>query len=410
MEIIETQFEAVVNEFKVRAIKTGMLYSPEIVELIGTKLEAYLSNNNIPLIVDPVLVATTGKELSKGSDFVEALKTHLIPQSTVLMPNLHEAGQLLGHEVITYDDMRSACTDLAVGLGCGNVLLKGGHALIDSGSRTLTPDAIDILYRSDPDLDESRKFIEVSSPRYPQDVHGSGCTYSSLLAGLLAKGLKLEPALREAKSRITEFIVSGSLLTVPFGDEVKVKSGEEGLVRVEIIEDLNNSVEKLKIIFTSQVIPILMPEVGINIGYALPNARAKEDICALEGRLVRLGDAGVATPGSLKFGASNHVAAVILAAMGHDNKIRAVMNIKYREKVINAVNKAGLTSGMFNRAEEPGQVSTMEWGTSHVISELGSVPDVIYDKGGIGKEPMVRIFGSDPQDVIYKLQKIIDNL
>ena len=83
---------------------------------------------------------------------------------------------------------------------------------------------------------------------------------------------------------------------------------------------------------------------------------------------------------------------------------------KYRENVINAVKKAGLCVGTFDRTDEPEQVSTMEWGTNHVISELGSVPDVIYDRGGVGKEPMVRIFGRDPQDVINKLKKIIEYL
>ena len=157
-------------------------------------------------------------------------------------------------------------------------------------------------------------------------------------------------------------------------------------------------------------ISILMPEVGINFGFALPDAQTNNDICALEGRLVRLGDSRVAAPGTLKFGASKHVAAIILAVMKHDNNVRAVMNIKYREKVIDAAKKAGLSVGTFDRADEPEQVSTMEWGTNHVISELGSVPDVIYDSGGVGKEPMVRIFGSEPQNVTSKLQKIIEHI
>jgi hydroxymethylpyrimidine/phosphomethylpyrimidine kinase len=413
VDIIEAQFEAVVNEFEVGAIKTGMLYSPEIVELVSAKLQTYRSMNNIPLIVDPVLVATTGKELSKGSDFVEAIKKHLIPLATVLMPNLHEAGQLLGREVLTYDDMKLACTDLANGLGCDNVLLKGGHALTDRESNTLTADAVDVLYRNDSGLTENDRFTEVSSPRYPQDVHGSGCTFSSLITGLLVKGLELEPAIVEAKNIITDFIGSGFLLKVPLSDDVDGGAGESteiARIKSDVMEKLDYSINEVKLMFTPRAIPILMPEVGINFGFALPDSQTKNDICALEGRLVRLGDSRVATPGTLKFGASKHVAAIILAAMKHDNNFRAVMNIKYREKVIDAVKKAGLSVGTFDRTDEPEQVSTMEWGTNHVISELGSIPDIIYDRGGIGKEPMVRIFGRDPQDVTGKLQKIIDNL
>jgi hydroxymethylpyrimidine/phosphomethylpyrimidine kinase len=112
----------------------------------------------------------------------------------------------------------------------------------------------------------------------------------------------------------------------------------------------------------------------------------------------------------LTFGASNHVAAIILAAMNYDKNVRSVLNIKYREKVIDAVENAGLTIGTFDRAEEPEQVSTMEWGTETAIKYIGNVPDIIYDKGGIGKEPMIRIFGRDPNEVIDKLKKIIEKL
>ena len=413
VDIIEAQFDAVINEFEIGAVKTGMLYSPEIVELVSTKLQNYRSTRRIPLVIDPVLVATTGKELSIGGNYVTSLKKHLIPQATILMPNLHEASALLDRDILTQNNMRAACVDLANGLGCENVLLKGGHAYTDEQASSLTPEAVDILYMNRPELPDTERFRTFSTPRYPNDVHGSGCTFSALITGLLAKGMDLEPAVADAKIRMTDLIGSGYLLTVP---DMTINIDEPDISyqlaseRIHVIDELNDGITKLKSILVPQVISILMPEVGINFGFALPHAKDRSDICALEGRLVRLGDSRVATPGTLTFGASKHVASIILAAMKHDNTVRAVMNVKYREKVIDAVAKAGLTAGSFDRADEPDKVSTMEWGTEKVVNELGNVPDVIYDKGGIGKEPMIRIFGHDPQDVLIKLVKIIDNL
>jgi hydroxymethylpyrimidine/phosphomethylpyrimidine kinase len=413
LDIISKQIDAVINEFKIGAIKTGMLYSPEIVEMISNRLRSYRSNNYIPLIVDPVMVATTGKDLAKGKEYVTALKTHLIPQATVLMPNLHETSTLLGRDVVTFNDMRVACQDLANELGSDNILLKGGHTYIDKQTKILTDHAIDILYQNDPDMTENDRLKEFSAQRYPNDVHGSGCTFSSLITGLLAKNEPLETAITEAKNWITEFIGTGYLLTVPLENDHSKDLDEQNkdtMAHDQVLRELNKGILKLKQLMTHKVITILMPEVGINFGYALPSAVTKQDICGLEGRLVKLGESRVVTPGTLTFGASNHVAAIILAAMNYDKNVRSVLNIKYREKVIDAVENAGLTIGTFDRAEEPEQVSTMEWGTETAIKYIGNVPDIIYDKGGIGKEPMIRIFGRDPNEVIDKLKKIIEKL
>jgi hydroxymethylpyrimidine/phosphomethylpyrimidine kinase len=413
LAIIEAQFDAVINEFKIGAIKTGMLYSPEVVELISTKLQVYRSANNIPLIVDPVLVATTGKDLAKGTQYIDAIKKYLIPQATILMPNLHEAGELLERDVMSFDDMELACTELAKGLGCENVLLKGGHAYTDSHSKTLTKDAVDILYRNSNGIPDRDRFSNFSAPRFPNDYHGSGCTFSSLITAYMVKGSELELAIGQAKRKITELIGSGYLLTVPGESKNAIELedfAEADSDRNQVLEKLNDGIIKLKQMLSPNVIPIIMPEVGINFGYAIPLAITKKDICALEGRLVRLGESRVAIPGTLTFGASQHVAAIILAAMKFDKNFRSVMNIKYRKKVIKAVFKAGLSAGSFDRTEEPDDVSTMEWGTEKVVKELGKVPDVIYDEGGIGKEPMVRIFGHNPQDVLNKLERIIEQL
>ncbi len=414
LDIIEEQLDAVLKDFKIRAIKTGMLYSPEIVKLISTKLKEYRAQNSIPLVVDPVLIATTGKDLSKGKIFVEALRNELIPEATLLMPNLYEAGQLLGWQLQTLEDMRTAAVELSRS-GCNNVLIKGGHTVMNKGSDELSADATDVLYRNIPELPEETRMCEFAAPRAPKLVHGSGCTFSAFITGLMAKGLDLNSAVAHAKERITTGIEIGYYLTatpselqeqsiamIDITDSPQL-SGDQ----LEVYQKLSNAIADLKQIITPKIVSQIMPEVGINFGYALPTAISSEDICAIEGRLVKLGDHGVATPGELRFGASKHVASIILAAMKHDKNIRAVMNIKYRERVLEIIEHAGLKAGEFDRSEEPEGVSTMEWGTAQVIKSLGFVPDIVFDKGGIGKEPMIRIFGKEPQEVLEKLTKII---
>ncbi|MCK5561767.1 MAG: bifunctional hydroxymethylpyrimidine kinase/phosphomethylpyrimidine kinase [Thermoplasmata archaeon] len=415
LDIIEEQFEAIIQDFTFGAIKTGMLYSPEIVKLIGGKVKEYRAQRPIPLVVDPVLIATTGKELSKGGEFIDALKTELIPKATIVMPNLYEAGQLLKWDVETLEDMQKAAVELAE-FGSENVLIKGGHTVNTKGSDSLTAEAIDILYRNAPELPDEERFSEFTATRAPKLVHGSGCTFSALITGLLAQGMELRAAIEAAKARISSGIKCGYYLTAKQlkGEAIAMidlsDSGEATPEHQEVRRKLALAVNNLKQMLTPKVIPELVPEVGINFGYALPAAQSPSDICALEGRLVKLGDHGVATPGNLKFGASKHVAAIILAAMQHDTNIRAVMNIKYRAKLLEIIEHTGLRSGAFDRSEEPEGVSTMEWGTSNVIENMQAVPDVIFDKGGVGKEPMIRIFGEEPDVVLNKLMKIINKL
>lgn len=107
------------------------------------------------------------------------------------------------------------------------------------------------------------------------------------------------------------------------------------------------------------------------------------------------------------FGASEHVARIILAAAEFNPLIRSAINLKYREETLHSCEAADLAMASFDRSAEPEGVSSMEWGTRQAISDMGSVPDIIYDEGTKGKEPMIRLLGENPTDVLSKLRKII---
>jgi hydroxymethylpyrimidine/phosphomethylpyrimidine kinase len=151
----------------------------------------------------------------------------------------------------------------------------------------------------------------------------------------------------------------------------------------------------------------LIPEVGCNIAMALPNAQSPAEVAAVTGRIVKLkGSAHVV--GDIEFDASSHVARIILSAMRYDTSCRAAMNIRYSETILDICRELGLTISSFSRNEEPTDTHTMDWGTSFAIEAFKSVPDIIYDNGGVGKEAMIRIMGRNAVDVAKTAGKIAE--
>ena len=145
----------------------------------------------------------------------------------------------------------------------------------------------------------------------------------------------------------------------------------------------------------------------MNVAYSLPNPKTRHDVCAIDGRITKR-KAGPALCGSLEFGCSKHVASIILAATSIDPTIRAAINIRYSQETVDLCRKIGLSVGSFDRKFEPPDApSTMEWGTKQASTSCGFVPDIIYDTGSVGKEPMIRLVGTDPQDVLKKIKTLV---
>lgn len=151
----------------------------------------------------------------------------------------------------------------------------------------------------------------------------------------------------------------------------------------------------------------LIPEVGSNIAFALPGARDKDEVAAVQGRIVRL--SGQPHPvGPVDFGASDHVARIVLTAMKFDPDIRSAANIRYTPEIIEIIEDLLLETCSFDRGNEPPGTRTMDWGVAFCCRS--GVPDVIFDRGAIGKEPMVRILGRDPAEVAAIIGRISNRL
>lgn len=190
---VQQQMEAVFSDIGTDAVKIGMLFSVELIEAVATQLKKHGIGN---IVLDPVMVAQSGDKLLQD-DAVEAIKTHLMPMADVVTPNLPEAAVLLNRKIRNADDLIAAARDLAQ-FGGKSILIKGGH--LENQQST------DWLYL----VGEDRLVVLKGDFIRTRNNHGTGCTLSSAIAAHLAKGLKIEAAVRAAKVYIGEAIRAGA--------------------------------------------------------------------------------------------------------------------------------------------------------------------------------------------------------
>ena len=190
VDFVRAQLDAVYDDIGVDAAKTGMLYSRAVIETVAD----FLEGRSIPLVVDPVMIASSGATLLR-SDAVESLVSRLFPLATVVTPNLHEAEALAGK------GSRRELAERIHELGAPAVVVTGGHG----------DEAVDHLF-------DGQRHVEIPVERYDTGAtHGAGCTHSATLAAALAKGLSLEQAAREA-SRVASAAVRHGLAEIGTGD------------------------------------------------------------------------------------------------------------------------------------------------------------------------------------------------
>ena len=182
-DFLGKQLDCVFEDIMPDAIKTGMVASGELIKVIAEKIKCYHGKN---LVVDPVMVATSGSKLI-SDDAIGTLKNELLPLATVITPNIPEAEVITGMQVKTEEDMILAAKRISEQYGCA-VLCKGGHQINDAN---------DILYRQG-----DYKWFRGKRIHNP-NTHGTGCTLSSAIASNLAKGETLDEAVLHAKNYIS---------------------------------------------------------------------------------------------------------------------------------------------------------------------------------------------------------------
>jgi hydroxymethylpyrimidine/phosphomethylpyrimidine kinase len=387
-EVIAAQIRAVADDFAVSAAKTGMLSSATIIEAVAD----CLVSREFPLVVDPVMVAQSGDRLL-AAEAETVLQEELLPQATLVTPNLPEAAVLTGTDIENEDDMRAAAAEIAAD-GPDAVLVTGGHLHED--------ELLDVLYADD----ETYTFRKPR--RDTDDTHGSGCTISAAIAARLAGGADVETAVANAETFIDRAVRYG--LAVGSGDgPVNHLAGlENDAARADALDGVRDLVSALE----AHDAAALVPEVGLNVAVATPYAMDADDVAAVDGRLHRTAD-GVAAAGCPRLGASSHVARVLLAAREYDTALRAAANVRLDDAVAAAVTERFDTVEV-DRTRAPDADpteradDTAAWAVERAMDTRETVPEVVFDRGTVGTEAMGRLFADSPTALCERLLALAD--
>jgi hydroxymethylpyrimidine/phosphomethylpyrimidine kinase len=190
-KMLRQQIEAVFEELNPVAVKTGMLFSAENISIVANFFGARTARPRVPLVVDPVLISTSGAKLLEPKA-IKILEERLLPLATLVTPNLSEAEILIGEKISSVEEMREAARKIHSLFGCA-ALVKGGHL-------KNSKEATDIFFDGQTELLLSAPFVK--------DVrtHGTGCTYSAAICAALALGNDLPRAVEIGKQFVTTAI------------------------------------------------------------------------------------------------------------------------------------------------------------------------------------------------------------
>ncbi|WP_400241634.1 bifunctional hydroxymethylpyrimidine kinase/phosphomethylpyrimidine kinase [Niallia sp. JL1B1071] len=187
LEAIEKQLECIAVDLKPDALKTGMLFNSEIIELVADKIKQYKWGN---LVVDPVMIAKGGANLLQ-KEAAESMKKKLLPLATVLTPNIPEAEELTGMNIQNMEERKEAAKRLSA-MGASFVIIKGGHGEEE--------ESVDLLY-------DGSSYSSLLAERIPtKNTHGTGCTFSAAITAALANGYSINDAFQLGKNFIHQAI------------------------------------------------------------------------------------------------------------------------------------------------------------------------------------------------------------
>ena len=374
------------NALPVDGIKIGAVWNEAYVE----KIASFLSDHgNIPIVVDPVIESKNGTRLLTDKGLTELIK-RIFPVTDIVTPNLPEASIIIGKEVKTLEDMESCAKDI-FDMGPGAVIIKGGH---------LSGEPIDLFFNG-------KDFINLKKRRINREVHGTGCTFSSLITAFLVHGYDKKEAFFASEKIMEEllgnsyrinadgyFYASSGIVNSRFSDMWMVlqamREAGDMLCRLNMVE--------------------LIPASQMNMGYAIRDARGIEDIAAFPGR-IGINEGKILLKGQPAFGASSHVARLILSFMKSYPHIRSCVSVRYERAMIEKAHESDMNVLFYDRKNEPEAVKeaegkNLDFITEEVLKGEHLPPDIIYDLGDVGKEPIIRLFAKDPLELIKKMEMI----
>ncbi len=360
-DVVSMQLKSITDDFPVAFAKTGMLYSPEIVNAVSE----HLREKEIPFVLDPVIEAEAGGRLLRP-EAVRAVKDNLIPLAEVVTPNIFEAEVLTGIRVTDAASAKEAALKISE-TGAKAVIIKGGHLDVDCTDLILKGGEVHLQ----------------KGQRVKGGNHGVGCTYSAALTSFLALGYSLEEAALKAKDFAAKSISHS--MDVGRGVAPVNQSGDirEKAERFTVLSNVQSAVD---ILSAEPEVVKVVSGAGLNIGMAIAEATSAIDVAAAEGRIESAGNKTF-EPGCVKFGASSTAAGIILAAMKLDPRCRAAMSLS--------------TSAL-----ETCRAMGLDVAQSQALKKHGRVPDALYDDSRGDKELTIWLTGASAIEVAAKAVKL----
>ena len=377
---IAAQIRAVREDFDVAAVKTGMLATSDVVDLVADRAPA-LPN----LVVDPVMVATSGDRLlaAEAEDAYEAL----VAEAALVTPNADEATVLTGRDIEDPDDAATAGREL-VAMGADAALVKGGHVPGDAVVDVLVTDDVVRTYRHDR--------VDTAA------THGSGCTLSSAIATRLAHGDELT----EAVAAGIDLLARAVRYNLDVGEGLGSVHHTVELRDAAAREPASEAVESVVAALVDADPAPLVPESGMCVAAATPHAERPDEVAAVDGRITQT-LAGPRPPGGVRFGAEPDLARLLLAVREYEPARRFAVTCRLTDDIEAALSAfegpvASVAAG--ERAAD----DTPEALVERAFEDVDGSPLAIVDPGAVGVEGQVVVLADGAATVTERVETLLD--
>ena len=379
IKILKNQLDSILTDFKIDVIKIGMVYNSKIIKFLFKELKKL----KIPIVIDPVIKSSTGGMLIEKSALNDFRK-YMIPISTIITPNKFEAEIIVNSKVTSSNKIEKIAKKIQ-SMGAKNVIVTG----IENSKNQIE----DLVL-------EKNSTYSISNKKIFKENHGSGCTYSALIAYSLANKKSIKESVKFAKDYTVKSIKNAKkvgkgipITNISIGDSLQKELSSE----IQKFTEIKNIYQ-------------MIPECQTNFVISKTKPKSTKDILGISGRIVKAGTK-VIVAGDLEYGGSKHVATALLTVNKKFPEIKSAINIKYQEKTLKKISKRKFIVANYDRKSEPKNVknkgSSIQWGINSAIKNLKNYPDIIFHKGDFGKEPMIIVFGENPKKVMEKITKII---
>ncbi|NVM37368.1 MAG: bifunctional hydroxymethylpyrimidine kinase/phosphomethylpyrimidine kinase [Candidatus Lokiarchaeota archaeon] len=405
---LDSQLDIILTSYPIKYVKIGMIPDVKSIDIIVDYIKKY----DLEVVFDPVSVASAGERLSSEGLELDIEKS-LLPYVKIITPNLSEASYYSNREINNtseenLDELKKVAEILLNKLYISEESQNVKKAVVIKSVTSNHDEIFDLVLicrKINNQMEKEFQIFKKNKISFEGNIHGTGCIFSSAITAFLANGNSIEKAIIKAENFFDEKFQS--FIELPEeGKIIDLTISDERLKVIYQIKEIYNFISQLR------EFSKLIPEVRMNISGSLPNAIRKEDVAGVDGRISIVNGFPKAS-GEIKFGASDHTARLILSAKEFVNSINFVINLKYNPHWISVIREnTDLELKEIIRKDQPEKIkkkefSTMQWLIKESFDKLGKIPDIIWDKGSLGKEPMMRLFGNNSSEMITKLKKII---